>query len=287
MASLSVFSRNGVVVPPEQASVSILNPALYGAYGVYESLKVVSGLPFAEDAHLARLARSAEILGLALPASLPTLKHWMAEILAVSAAQDCTLRLFVVGPDNGGEVVAYLWTRPLPVYPADFFRIGAPAITFAGCRYLPQAKSLNSLASYMAQRAAAAAGAHEALLHHAGVLTEGSNSNLFAFIDGVLVTPPATDVLAGVTRDVAIAVAAANGLPVQERALPLAEIGRWQECFITSTSRHVMPISTVDGRPVGSGAVGPVTHAVMALYDAYFAAHTRPHGAAPAQPPAL
>ena len=263
-------SCNGVLVAPAEARVSVLTPALYGAYGVYESMKVVGGVPFEEMAHLRRLARSAEILGLPLPADLATFRRWIGEVLAATGVQACTLRLFVVGPGNGGEALAYIWPQPPPVYPQDYYALGAKAITFEGCRYLPQAKSLNSLVSFLAQRAAHAAGAHEALLHHDGRLSEGASSNLFAVVDGRVLTPPAATVLSGVTRDLVIALASAHGICPSEERLPLAEAARWDECFITSSSRHVMPITLLDGRPVGAGRVGPITRQLMALFEAYF-----------------
>jgi D-alanine transaminase len=265
------ISRNGVLVSPPEASVSVLTPALYGAYGVYESMQVVGGRPFEEAAHLRRLARSAEILGMPLPADLATFQRWIGETLAANGEPACTLRLFVVGPENGGEAIAYIWPQPPPAYPQDYYTLGATAITFEGCRYLPQAKSLNSLVSFLAQRAARAAGVHEALLHREGCLTEGSNSNLFAVVDGSVLTPPAPMVLSGVTRDLVIALAAAHGIYLSEDLLQLAEVARWDECFITSSSRHVMPITMVDGQPVGAGVVGPVTRRLMTLFEAYFA----------------
>ena len=269
------ISRNGVLVSPTEANVSVLAPALYGAYGVYESMQVVGGAPFEETAHLRRLARSAEILGLPLPADLATFQRWIAEILAAHSATACTLRLFIVGPENGAKAIAYIWPQPPPDYPPTYYALGAAAITFEGCRYLPQAKSLNSLVSFLAQRAARAAGVHEALLHRDGCLTEGASSNLFAVVDGRVLTPPAPAVLSGVTRDLIIALAAANDVFVSEALLSLAEVAQWDECFITSSNRHVMPITMVDGLPVGAGSVGPVTQRLMALFEAHFAGSTQ------------
>ncbi len=265
------ISRNGILLPSADAVVSVLTPALYGAYGVYESMKVVGGVPFEEAGHLQRLARSAEILALPLPTDLDTFQRWIAEVLAANGALTCTLRLFVVGPENGGEAVAYIWPQPLPVYPQEYYTEGAPAITFEGCRYLPQAKSLNSLVSFLAQKAARTTGVHEGLLHRDGFLTEGSNSNLFAVVNGVVLTPPAEMVLSGVTRDLVLRLAAVNGVPAREEPLPIAAMSRWEECFITSTSRHVMPVTKVDGKLVGAGSVGPVTRRLTALFEAYFA----------------
>ncbi len=258
--------RNGACVLPAQANITIFNPALYVAYGVYESMQVVGGVAFAQEAHLDRLFTSAAILGLVLPADRVTFRHWIADALAVNAATDCVLRLFVVGAENGGASVAFVWPQPNPSYPAAYYEHGATAVTFEGQRFWPMAKSLNNLASEMARRKAQAAGAHEGLLYHDGYLTEGSNSNLFAVVDGVVITPPADQVLAGVTRDLVLGLATEHGIPAREAPLPLAGMPHWRECFITSTSRHVMPITAIDGRPVGDGAVGPVTRRLAALF---------------------
>lgn len=263
-------SRNGVLITPAQACVPVFNSALFGAYGVYEAMQVSRGVVFELDAHLQRLARSASILELPLPADLPTLAAWTAEVLAANAATDCALQLFVVGAENGDETTAFIWPRPPIVHPARFYSQGASAVTFAGQRFLPEAKSLNTLVSYLARRHAQRAGAHEGLLHHDGYLTEGASSNLFAVIDGVVITPPAPEVLSGVTRDIVMGLAARDGIAVREGRLALSELPRWQECFITSTSRHVMPITTIDGQPVGNGQVGPVTRRLMALFESYF-----------------
>jgi branched-subunit amino acid aminotransferase/4-amino-4-deoxychorismate lyase len=274
MALPIYVSRNGALILPAQACVAVFTPALYGAYGVYESMQVAQGVVFEEVAHLQRLTRSAALLELLLPADLPTLQRWIAEILAVNAAPDCTLRLFVVGGEGRSEATAFIWPQPSVVYPRHLYRVGAAAITCEGQRFLPEAKSLNTLVNYLARRKAQAAGAHEGLLHHNGYFTEGSNSNLFTVMNGVVLTPPTGDVLAGVTRDVVIMLAAQDGMELREAPLALSELPRWTECFITSTSRHVMPITTIDGRPVGDGRVGPLTRRLMALFEAYFGQRT-------------
>lgn len=278
MAAPLFVSRNGALIPPTEAAISVFNPAIYGAYGVYESMQVRNGIVFEQNAHLVRLALSAEIIGLPLPAGAAVIGRWIAEILAanqMAGCAGCTLRLFVVGPENGGETCAYLWPQPAPVFPPAYHTAGADAITFQAQRYLPQSKSLNALASFMARRAATNQGVHEGLLYHEGRFTEGSNSNLFAVIDGTVLTPPAHEVLSGVTRELVIMLAAQNGIPLAQTKLPVSGISGWQECFITSTSRHIMPVTRIDGQPVGDGRVGPLTQRVSALFEAYFAAHTQ------------
>jgi branched-chain amino acid aminotransferase len=263
-------SRNGELIPPAEARISIFNPALSGSYGVYESFQIVHGVPFAESEHLQRLAHSAAMIDLALPADLATFRAWIAGLLSANEAVECALRIFVLGPENGGETAAYIWPQPAPTYPAAFYSEGATAITFEGQRSLPQAKTLNTLVSFLAQRNARAAGVHEGLLYHDGHLTEGSNSNLFSVIDDTLLTAPAQQVLSGVARDMVFRVAGQHDIPLRETDLALSDMPRWHESFITSTSRHVMPITAIDGRPVGDGRVGPHSRRLMALFEDYF-----------------
>jgi branched-subunit amino acid aminotransferase/4-amino-4-deoxychorismate lyase len=269
-------SRNGVLIDPAQACVPVFNPAIYGAYGIYESMQVSNGIVFALEAHLQRLAHSASLLEMALPADLSAFKQWIVEVQTTNGCDECTMRLFVIGAESGAGSVAYIWPQPPTVYPMEYYTGGASAITFAGQRFMPEAKSINTLASFLARRKAQAANAHEALLTHDGTLTEGGNSNLFAIVDGIVLTPPSDQVLAGVTRDILMNLARRHGLEVSEAGLPVADLDRWVECFITSTSRHVMPITTVDGRPVGNGEVGPLTSRLMALYEEFFARATTP-----------
>ncbi len=278
---ITYVSRNGELVPAAEARISVFNPAIYGAWGVYESMQVANGIVFEPLAHLRRLAHSAEIIELPLPASLSTIKTWIQAVVKAYAQPHCTVRLFVLGPDNGGDPVAFIWAQPPNTYPGAYYTSGVPAITFEARRFLPEAKSLNGLASFMAQRRARAAEVHEALLHHTGCLTEGSNSNLFAVVDGRVLTPPRAEVLSGVTRDIVIRLADENGIPLEEAKLPLAEMGAWQECFITSTSRHVMPVTAIDSQPVGSGQVGPATQRLHELFETYFVSQVGPFVPAP------
>jgi branched-subunit amino acid aminotransferase/4-amino-4-deoxychorismate lyase len=273
MSSPDFVSRNGVMIPAVEASISVLNPAIYGAYGVYESMQMVAGVVFEQEAHLRRLAYSSRVIGLPLPADVSTIGAWIDQLVAGQSVRDCTIRLFVVGPDNGGAPQAYIWAQPPTVFPESLYTEGAAAVTFEARRFLPEAKSLNTLASFLAQRSARAAGVHEAFLHHDGWLTEGSNSNLFAVLAGEVLTPPDDQVLSGVTRDLVMALARRAGIPLRAERLPLAEIGCWDECFITSTSRHLMPVTRIDDRPVGDGRVGPLTRRLQGLFEEDFAEH--------------
>jgi branched-subunit amino acid aminotransferase/4-amino-4-deoxychorismate lyase len=140
---------------------------------------------------------------------------------------------------------------------------------YEGQRSLPACKSLNTLVNYLARRAAIRVGALEGLLHHHGQLTEGARSNIFTVRRGQLITPPATDVLSGITRDVILQVMQDTAYPVVEAPVPV-DVSWYDESFISSTSMHVMPITQINGQPVGNGRVGPVTHLVMDRFAAHY-----------------
>jgi branched-subunit amino acid aminotransferase/4-amino-4-deoxychorismate lyase len=152
------------------------------------------------------------------------------------------------------------------------FEQGVGAVSHPGERALPQAKSLNTLVNHMARVRAQQAGEHEGLLvNRHGCLTEGSSSNLFVVQAGVLITPPVEDVLTGVTQEEVLKLAARLAIPVERRPLPLAELARWDEAFLTSTSRHVLPLVRLDGQPIGSGCPGSTAKALRAAFEAHFA----------------
>jgi branched-subunit amino acid aminotransferase/4-amino-4-deoxychorismate lyase len=99
-------------------------------------------------------------------------------------------------------------------------------------------------------------------------LTEGARSTLFAVRGGSLLTPPAAEVLPGITRDLVVHVMRDTDHPVAES--PLApDVGLYDEVFITATSMHVMPVTSIDGRAVGNGRVGPITREAMARFENY------------------
>ncbi len=270
-------SRNGELIPADQARVSVFNPALSAAFGVYESLQCQRGVVFHLEEHLNRLAHSARLLGMPLPAPLEEMASWVPPLLAANRVHTCLVRLYVLGPNGREPALAFLWPEPPRVYPRELYERGASAVIFQGVRALPQAKSLNTLVNFLARRQALAAGAHEGLLAHGGHVYEGSSSNLFAVRDGRVLTPPEETILPGVTREIVLRLAAEEGIPVASELLREEEIWGWDEAFITSTSRHVMPLVEVNGRPIGSGRVGPITRRLMQAFEAYYQAYLLDH----------
>ncbi|GAB4514111.1 MAG: branched-chain-amino-acid transaminase [Anaerolineae bacterium] len=272
-----IVCRNGELIPAEEARVSIFNPALYTAFGVYESIQCEKGVVFHLEDHLKRLTHSARLLEMPLPADVETIASWLPPLLAANQSPTCLIRLYVLGPNGHEPGLAFLWPEAPRRYTRDLYEAGATAILYNGTRALPQAKSLNTLVNFLARRQAQSVGAHEGLLCHDGYVFEGSSSNLFAVIGGQLVSPPEEMILSGVTRDIVLRLAREEGIPTASRLLPVEEMTTWDEAFITSTSRHVMPLVRVDGRPVGPGRVGPVTKRLMEAFERYYRAYLASH----------
>ena len=266
-----VVSRNGHFMSPSDAHISIFNPVIFGAFGVYESIQLYAGAIFLLEDHMQRLAASATAIDLALPADLDTIADWTRAIVAANECRDALIRIFALGasPNNGPEI--FIWPETPRALPASLYEQGAGAVTYTGERALPQAKSLNTLVNHMAKARALAAGEHEGvLLDRDGNMTEGSSSNLFVVRGGALLTAPEEDVLAGVTQIEVLQLAEKLGIPVLREKLPLADRQRWDEAFLTSTSRHVLPLVRLDGQPIGVGVPGPVTLRLREAFEERF-----------------
>lgn len=273
MALPQFVSHNGRLIAPADAHISIFNPVIFGAFGVYESIQLCQGVCFRLDDHLQRLADSAAAIDLELPADLATIAQWSHAVIAAHGCRDALIRMFALGAAAGHAAQIFIWPETPRALPPELFQQGVGAVTFQGERALPHAKSLNTLVNHLARARAQRAGEHEGLLvDRHGCVTEGSTSNLFVVQEGVLLTAPAAEVLAGVTQLELLALARDLALPVEQRPLPLADLPRWEEAFLCSTSRHVLPLVRIDGQPIGDGRPGPITHSLHQAFERHFLA---------------
>ncbi len=262
-----VAMRNGSLIPVEEASIPVVASSLYGALGVYETVEIVQRRAFRLQEHLARLDDSARMSGFTLPVPTAHVAEWIPSLLEANHVSECLLRVVIV--DMGEDAVTYfLYLMHPPNYPRKWYETGVPVTTYAAARSLPLIKSLNTLVPGLARRKAMSLGAHDALLiDSAGNVTEGSNCNVCAVIKGTLLAPPYGTVLEGITMSIVLDLARDLGIPVERRPLPAHEIPLWEEAFLTSTRRHVLPIARVDDHEM---AVGPITRALMGAYDELF-----------------
>jgi branched-subunit amino acid aminotransferase/4-amino-4-deoxychorismate lyase len=259
----------------------VLGNTLYGAFGVYESIQLWNGVIFHLDAHLARLLDSAHQINLPLAGDLDAHAQWIHALIQAEGratgqpVTQATIRLFAVGPDRTPEgnqpPRSFIWLLPIAAPDAQSYAAGVSAVTSPGERAMPNAKSLNTLVNTLARQKATAVGADEGLLvDAAGHVHEGASSNFYVIQQGVLVLPPPEDILDGVTLQNVLRLAGEEGIPVERRRLPLAQRHTWDEAFLTSTSRHILPLVSLDGEAIGTGVPGPITQQLHRAFERYF-----------------
>lgn len=261
---------------------------LYGS-GLYETLRTYHAKPFALDEHLQRLAEGMAAMEWGHP-PLGEMAKAMRVLADRRAPEESYLRL-ATGPGLQfpgwnepleGPVRWCAYAGPLPPYVAAVHERGVRCVMASRPRwnpggFIPAAKFAANPDLWLAKKEASARGAYEALLlNPAGQLAEGSSSNVFLVKDKRIVTPSlASGILDGVTRSVVLALAPQAGLEAEERPVAPGELFEAQEVFLTSTLKEVVPVVSVDGRPVGEGAPGVITDRMLGLLQEYALERTK------------
>lgn len=258
--------HNGRFVEPYDAVIPVYTPALVGALGVYETILVKRSRYIALDEHLNRLQKSVEGCGLSLDVDLAMLKQWCFLLIAANHAEGLVRVLAMDLGDTHADIFLYQMSY-IPPSPEEY-ELGVPVILYHGERAMPAVKSFNTLVPGLARKVARAAGVHDALLvDRDGNVTEGTNCNFFVVQNETLSAPPGGAVLEGTVMDRVVHLAETEGIPIARRPLPLAELGRWDEAFLTSTRRGILPINRIGEQDLGMP--GPVTKRLMAAYRAW------------------
>ena len=270
------YWADGGIVPAGAAAVSPVDHAVIVGDGVFETLKVVNGTPFALTRHLGRLKRSADGLGLPEPDDA-LVRTAVAETLTADPEAGRLRITWSSGPgplgsDRGGGPGTLLvasspgtvWPEAVQVHLCEWTRNERGALT--GLKTTSYAENVRAL------EAAHRRGASEALLANTqGRLCEGTGTNVFLVVDGVLVTPPlSSGCLAGVTRELVLELA-----EVVERDVDPGEFAVASEAFLTSSTREVGAISAIDDTVLPE-APGPVTAGLVAAFAALVAAKPDP-----------
>ena len=260
---------DGEILDAEEARISVRDHGLTVGDGVFETLKVHAGVPFAMRRHLSRLGESAGRLGLEAPHAAD-LRRAATELIAAHPPGDVgRLRITVTGGDGppGTERGTSGPTVLMVVGPGSAWPASAALATVPWARNersaIAGAKTISYAENVVALAYAKERGAAEALfLDTRGHLCEGAGSNLFVVLDDQLMTPAlSTGCLAGVTRALVVEWSGAV-----ESELPVAVLERASEVFITSSTRDVQPVGAVDGRSYR--VAGPVTAAAIATFAA-------------------
>ena len=235
---------NGVLLTEAEATLPATDRALTHGLGLYETLKLVGGVPVFFEEHLARLVQGIAALGLQKSIARPELAEQICRLSEASAVADGACRLLVTAgaPDGAPNLLVQTDQRAFPDRPLR-------VITYRGVRVSAQYKAMTVMQSYLAQQAAKAAGVDDALLVDGeGRIFEGATSNVFVVRAGGLITPPAEgDILPGVLRAKVEQLATGSGIPVVEAWARVADLRPDDGVLLTSSVRGVVPVERVDG----------------------------------------
>lgn len=263
---------NGGILPLSEARLSPIDHGVLVGDGVFETLAVRRGNVIAAHEHWLRLCRSCEALGLTA-ISEAEFSMAMEQVLMANQMSDARLRVTITSGDGplasqrgrGGQT-CFVTAVPLPVWP-DAERVCLSPWPLNERGALVGVKSVSYGGNVRSLLNAKAQGCGESLLLNTrDEVCEGTGSNIFLVIDGTLMTPAlSSGCLAGVTRLLVLKACVQNDIPCIERAIPVSWLDRCDEAFLTSSTRDVHQIQTLNGRSMSNP--GEITLRVRAAYD--------------------
>lgn len=272
----AIVYLNGSYLPKDEARISPEDRGFLFADGIYEVARAYGGSFFALDAHVRRMARGLAALAI--------------EGFDAADTAEISHELLLRNGFAGKDAIVYLQvTRgvaprthffPDPAVPPTVFamanpfrakwdpRDGVGVITVPDQRWARcDIKSVALLPNCLAAEAARGAGVAEALLVRDGVVMEGTHTSFFGVLDGEVRTAPASNyILPSITRQVVLDLCAEHAIPHRTEPVFVQELARAEELFLAGTTMEVMPIVSVDGRPVGNATPGPLAHRLLNLF---------------------
>jgi len=275
---------NGHYMPIEEAKISVLDRGFIFGDGVYEVIPVYSRNVFRLGSHLRRLQHSLDGIKLANPHSDAEWTAIIKELVKLNAEQDQYLYLHITRgaakrdhafPDPPVKPTVFMMSNPLLTPPAELLQSGVGAVSAEDNRWLRcDIKAIALLPNVLLRQLAVDAGCAETILIRPGsnnepeFMTEGAASNIFVVKNGKLLAPPKDNLmLPGITYDVVLEIAAANHIPHEVRRIAAAEVFNADELLLTSSTKEVLAITTLDGKPVGTGKPGEMFAKLHQLYQ--------------------
>jgi D-alanine transaminase len=270
---------NGEVLPLEEAKVPVLDRGFIFGDGVYELVPVYSRVAFRLDEHLARLERSLGEAKIRNPYSRQRWREIIYQLVDAQPFEDQGVYFQVTRGvakrdhafPKDAQPTVFMMSNPLVNPPRAQVEAGGTAVSAQDNRWLRcDIKSISLLGNVLARQISADAGAAETILFRDGRLTEASASNVFIVKRGVIVSPPKSSlILPGITYDVMAELARANGMPLEFREVPEVDVRAADEIWVTSSSKEVLAIVSLDGRKVGDGKPGPQFRRMYELYQEF------------------
>jgi D-alanine transaminase len=270
---------NGAYLPLAEARVSILDRGFLFADGVYEVAAVIGGRLIDNEAHLSRLENSLRQLRIESPVPIQTIADVEAELVARNGLNEGLVYLQITrgaasdrdfGFPSGTTPTFIAFATKKNILASAAAETGVKVLTVSDIRWARRdIKSIALLAQVLAKQAALDADCQEAwMVDDDGFVTEGSSSTAFILTeaDAIVTRPNSAAILPGCTRKAVQSLAAREGLTIEERSFSVNEAYEAKEAFLTSASNLVLPVVSIDGRPIGSGAPGARSRLLRTLY---------------------
>lgn len=267
---------NGRYLPLEQAKISVLDRGFLFGDGIYEVIPAYNGKLFRLQEHLQRLENSLNQIRLGNPHSREQWHEILQPLLTGCDDQYIYLQITRgIAPKRdhafpeASEATVFAMRSPIAPFPGR--EAGVRAITLDDTRWgLCNIKAITLLANILLRQKAVERNSAEAILVKDGYVTEGAASNIFAVIDGILVTPPkGEEILPGITRDVILELALAHHIPSSEDIISLDALRSANEIWLSSSTREIVPVVQLDEQTVADGTPGPVWEKMHRLFQEF------------------
>lgn len=267
---------NGQYLPLDQAKISVLDRGFLFGDGIYEVIPAYAGHLFRLPEHIDRLEASLKSIRLNSPHSREQWAGILEPLLEPGQDQYIYLQITRgVSPKRDHafpeHVEPTVFAMCSPIVPLSGRDSGVKAITLDDTRWaFCHIKAITLLANILLRQKAVDQGCTEAVLVKDGYVTEGAASNIFAVLDGILVTPPkGEDILPGITRDLILEIAKANNISYSEDIISLEALKTADEIWLTSSTREIIPVVELDSKRVSDGKPGPVWQKMHQLFQEF------------------
>ncbi len=278
----SIVYLNGDYVRLGDAKISVLDRGFIFGDGIYDVVPAYNGKPFRMDGHLARLERSLAAIDIKVGLKRADWEHLVQELIGRSGLDDCMVYIQVsrgvakrdhAFPKNTAPTV-FCMISPFARPGAALREQGMSVVSMPDIRWLRcEIKSVSLLGNVLAKQHAVDAGVDEVVQFRDGYLSEGSSANIWVVKDGMLLAPPRSNlILEGIRYGLLEELAANAGIAFNARPISQQEVENADELLLTSATKEILPITTYDGKPVGTGKPGSVYAKLRAGYDQAIAA---------------
>lgn len=280
---MNIVYLNGEFLPESQACVSVLDRGFIFGDGVYEVIPAYNGQLFRSHHHLERLDNNLKAIRITNPHDFDSWENLLGELISKNSANsnngDLSVYLQVTRgvakrdhalPDKITPTV-FAMANPLLPPTKENLQSGVKAVTADDYRWKNcHIKAISLLPNVLLRQMAIDEGASESILIRDNFATEGAASNLFIVENQRLVTPPKGPLLLpGITRDLILELAAQNNMSYEEADISRERLATADEIWLTSSTKEILPVTFLDGKPVGNGKPGPIWSTMVDLFQSF------------------